>query len=119
MTEHKHEWKVTMHLDGCHWYTSSYACACGAAATRTNERSPREDLYSIVWMEPEYVEVNRDERGRFARPHVEERRCARCEELIAGAPTRHDFAIIAKGGAIELERHEEHEQRDPEPEDDE
>lgn len=107
---HKHAWKMSAHLDGCHWYMSAYGCSCGATATRTDERAPIADPGSGVWMEPGYETVDRDERGRFVKPHVEEVVCARCRELRDGAPTKHDLVIVAKGGDVEFERHDEQEQ---------
>lgn len=119
MTEHKHQWKTTLHLDGCHFYTTNASCDCGAVLSITHERSPAADPYTAVWMEPQYQEVRRDERGRFTKPHWEEVKCERCEELKNGAPTRSDLVVIAKGGAVEREEHVEHEQKEEEDDDDE
>jgi hypothetical protein len=117
VTGHEHQWKVTAHLDGCHFYTNVYACTrCRATAQKTYERNPKHDLMSGIWMEPREVEVRRDERGRFVTPHWEEARCARCDELVAGAPVRVDLVIVGKDGKIEREEHTEYEQREPEPE---
>ena len=114
-TNHKHAWRSNMHLDGCHWFTTGYTCQCGATASKTDERSPMADPYSLVWMEPTYEWVNRDERGRFCKPYQREAVCNRCAELRAGAPTRFDLVIVAKNGTVEKEVHDEHAQ---EPEDD-
>lgn len=116
-TEHQHAWKMVMHMDRCHAYTSTYTCSCGASATRTDERSPKADMYSLIWMEPKYEEIRRDEKGRFVKPHWEEVVCARCKELEAGAKTKHDLVVVAKGGKVELERHEEFEQTEESPDD--
>lgn len=64
-----HEWKAIIHADGCHWYSTTYAClACGATLIETCERSMTEDPGSAVWME--------DLGDSF---------CDRCAELLAGA----------------------------------
>jgi hypothetical protein len=72
---HKHAWAMTMHMDGCHWFASSYECRCGARAGSTNERSPSADPYSAVWMD------NPEE-------------CQRCRELLAGGRAQHSFTIL-------------------------
>jgi hypothetical protein len=112
---HKHAWKATAHLDGCHYYANVYACTrCRATAQTAHERDPTHDRGSAIWMEPQYVEIRRDERGRFVKPHWEEKACQRCDELKHGAPVRRDLVIIGKDGKIEREEHTEHEQREPE-----
>lgn len=82
---HKHRWRATAHMDGCHFYTWVYVCACGASANTTSERDPTADSYSLVWMDDE----GRDEP------------CQRCDELRAGAPVRHTVTVIAKDGTVE------------------
>jgi hypothetical protein len=119
MAPHEHRWKATMHLDGCHWYSTGAACTCGATLSVTHERSPAADPYSMIWMEPQYREVTRDERGRFVKPHWEEVVCDRCRELQAGAPARSDLAVVLKDGTVEREEHLEHEQKEEEAEDEE
>ena len=76
MSKHEHRWKTVFHLDGCHFYSWSYACACGATASTYSERSIADDPYSMVWMDSE---------GREP--------CSRCEELIAGAIPKHEKTI--------------------------
>lgn len=116
---HKHAWKVTAHLDGCHYYTNVYGCTrCRATATKTYERDPTHDLMAAVWMEPQYVEVRRDSRGRFVTPHWEEKACQRCDELKHGSPVHVSLVIVGKDGEIEREDHAEHEQREPEEDED-
>jgi hypothetical protein len=103
---------MTAHLDFCHYYTTTYACTrCRATASRTIERDPS-DMMSMaaVWMEPQYREVRRDERGRFITPRQEPIVCDRCTELKAGAPIRADFVIVDKDGQVEREEHVEQEQ---------
>ena len=115
---HKHRWQTTAHLDGCHYYTTVYVCGgrgCGASATVTHERDPRR-MATVIWMEPQYVEVRRDERGRFCTPRWEERICGRCRELRAGAKVRFDAVVVDRDGNVLEERHEEHEQRPDEDE---
>lgn len=68
---HAHEWKMVAHLDGCHWFSTSAACACGATLVQTCERDVKSDPYSAVWMDDNDV--------------AEDQRCERCRELLAGA----------------------------------
>lgn len=112
--KHQHKWQPTAHLDGCHWYTNVYACYCGASLQVTHERNPLGPM-TAVWMEPQYVEVRRDERGRFVAPHWEEKRCQRCGELKAGAPLHSSTVIADREGNIVYEKHTE---RMAEPEED-
>lgn len=90
MPVHQHRFTLVTHIDGCHFYTSHYACGCGAYITTYDERDPREDPYSMVWMEPSYQLVTRDKRGRFVKPHEEIVECERCNELINGAEPIHE-----------------------------
>lgn len=71
--QHLHEFRTTMHLDGCHFYSTAAHCECGATYEHYGERDPKSDPYSMVWMEPTI-----NEQGE-----VEE--CPRCEDLINGA----------------------------------
>jgi hypothetical protein len=71
---HTHEWRTTMHMDGCHYYTTTATCKCGAVYGHRGERSPKADPYSLIWMD--------DPSG-----------CGRCQALIAGSPARHNFVI--------------------------
>ncbi len=68
-----------MHLDGCHFFTSSYVCECGATASTYTERDVKSDPYSVVWMDGE----GQDEP------------CARCEQLLDGRgdKPKHDVTI--------------------------
>lgn len=77
VSEHKHAWKMTLHLDGCHYFQSSYACKCGATASTYDERDVKDDPYSMVWMDDEGV----------GEP------CVRCEELLNGAKPKHEKVI--------------------------
>jgi hypothetical protein len=103
-TQHKHAWRATAHLDGCHYYTTIARCRCGAGFTRTQERDPKGET-AMIWMEPQYVEVRRDARGRFVTPHTEERVCDRCRELMAGALPRYDVVVFDKHGEVVDEQH--------------
>lgn len=69
MPEHEHGWTLVAHADGCHWYTSTYACVCGATLRDYAERDTREDPYSAIWFD--------DVEGPT--------QCERCKALIAGA----------------------------------
>lgn len=76
----EHRWRLHMHMDGCHWYSSVYVCAhCGATIGTYDERDPSADPYSLIWMEPSY-----DEDGNLVE-------CKRCAELSAGAAAVHNF----------------------------
>lgn len=82
---HDHSFKTTMHLDGCHWYTSSGTCDCGAAIQVSGERNPRDDPYAMVWMED----------------HGEDP-CSRCDQLRAGAPTQYHVEIVGPRRPMQL-----------------
>lgn len=71
---HVHQWGLGLHMDGCHYYTSTYACECGAALSTYGERDLKADPYSMIWMEPEGSEDD---------PEFEP--CERCRELMDGA----------------------------------
>jgi hypothetical protein len=60
---HVHDWNLTLHADGCHWYTNSYVCACGATRIETRERGSVAKLRSLMT------------------PNA----CSRCAELANGA----------------------------------
>jgi hypothetical protein len=74
---HKHEFVRSMHLDGCHHFSSTYTCKCGAVARSYNERSIAFDGWSSVWM------MNDDG----------EPMCPRCEALLQGAKPQSEFVI--------------------------
>lgn len=73
-----------MHADGCHWFTFSYRCACGATYNSTDERDIASDPWSGVWMEP-----------------VEGDECERCSALMNGATPMHSYAVISRDGTVE------------------
>lgn len=111
MSKHKHAWKRSAHLDHCHSFTNIYICKrCGASVQTTTERSFKEDPMSLIWMEPIYREITRDERGRFCKRRVEEVVCNRCAELKAGATPTHAVTIVDKDGNVEHQSVEEIEQ---------
>jgi hypothetical protein len=68
-THIEHAFKMTAHMDGCHWYSTTGRCECGAILRQYGERDVREDPWSAVWMDDEDAED----------------RCERCRELLAGA----------------------------------
>lgn len=72
---HEHEWRMTIHIDQCHAYTSGLVCECGATASSYDERDVKDDPYSMVWMDSNS--------------------CSRCAELIAGAKPVHRFEVTA------------------------
>lgn len=74
-----------MHMDGCHWYTFAYSCACGASLNTTDERSIADDPWSGVWY---------DESGE----------CDRCRELRDGAEATHSLVVVSRDGTIEVQR---------------
>lgn len=71
---HRHAWRRSMHMDGCHWYSSVYTCVrCTATVGTYDERDLSEDPYSAIWMDA-------DGEGSA---------CVRCEELMSGAEAVH------------------------------
>lgn len=73
--EHVHEWKLVVHLDGCHFYSSSYQCECEATRTSHDERDFNEPM-STVWALPD--------------------ECPRCAQLLEGAPPTHSDEILER-----------------------
>lgn len=78
---HPHEFKPTMHLDGCHFYTTHATCDCGVVYAYRGERSVKRDPYSAVWMEP-----------------TSDVPCQRCQELQNGARPVHETVIQRSRG---------------------
>lgn len=77
MSAHEHEWRLHLHLDGCHFYSSTYLCACGATRYSRAERDVAHDPYAMVWL----LET-----------------CDRCAELAGGAkPLYSDEIELPKG----------------------
>jgi hypothetical protein len=72
MSTHKHAWKLALHLDGCHYYTSVYNCECGATLSTHDERDFANDPWSSAWVISD---------------------CPRCRELTHGAEPRHASEI--------------------------
>ena len=77
MKDHHHVWRLSGHLDGCHSYTSAYACLCGAVRNVGSERDFTEDgMGWAMWYDSE---------------------CARCRELADGdTPQSWDEVVPAK-----------------------
>lgn len=66
---HEHRWKLRVHIDGCHFFSSTYWCPeCGATRCSYSERDIEDDPYSTIWMLPEGKEE-----------------CERCTQLLEGA----------------------------------
>lgn len=78
MNDHKHVFKATMHMDGCHFYEWQYVCSCGVALALHQERDFRGDPYSFVW----------SENGG----------CDRCLELEQGARRKPYLMMLAEPG---------------------
>jgi hypothetical protein len=74
----------TMHIDGCHWFASSYECGCGAQAARPSSARSTSTPYSAMWL---------DDSG-----------CERCQEILAGARTKHSVTIVRPGKAPAIPR---------------
>lgn len=75
---HPHRWRMHMHMDGCHWYSSVYVCVrCGSSLGTYDERDLSEDPWSAVWMDA-------DGEGSA---------CLRCEELMSGAEAVHKLDL--------------------------
>ena len=75
---HLHSFSTTMHMDGCHWYSWSASCKCGATYSTYDERDLKGDPYSAIWMDNEDPEAAA---------------CLRCEDLMAGARPIHRAQI--------------------------
>lgn len=69
---HRHHWNLTMHLDGCHFFASGYACDCGATRVSRGERDVAHDHDALIWL-------------------VES--CERCAELAGGAKPTHSDEV--------------------------
>ena len=80
---HEHSFTSTVHVDGCHWFLWSYACACGASATSRYERDVEDDPYSELWFDED---------------------CERCTELRKGATPQASVIVYRADGSVELER---------------
>ena len=72
---HEHVFTTNLHMDGCHFYTTSASCECGAIYGFRGERSMT-DPYSAVWMADEGQES-----------------CERCTELMNGARPVYETVI--------------------------
>lgn len=67
-----HRWRMVAHIDGCHFYASTYVCYdCGASYHISLERDIAGDPYSAIWMDPDAL--------------PEDEQCERCEQLMQGA----------------------------------
>ena len=73
---HEHAWRMTVHIDGCHWHRTGYSCWCGATFLAQHERDFQEDPWSYAFAD-EDTDLP-DDTGTLVG-------CARCNELKAGA----------------------------------
>jgi hypothetical protein len=80
---HVHRWRMLMHVDGCHWFTFSYTCECGATMNSRDERDPEFDPWSVMWYADD---------------------CGRCNELAKGARGQHAVMVVSRDGSTEVER---------------
>lgn len=66
MTEHRHEYRMYSHIDGCHFFHTTYLCICGDVQAKGHERDfhDEDDVYSRMFAVDE---------------------CPRCQELLKGA----------------------------------
>lgn len=78
LAAHKHRFKTTMHMDGCHWFSTAAVCPCGTSYTFRGERSVALDPYSTIWMEPEFQDNG----------------CERCKRLLNGGHPQSDVVIV-------------------------
>ena len=81
-SRHAHSWTLAIHLDGCHEFSSSYTCDCGAVRSVGAERDFRHstgDPYSSLWALPD---------------------CDRCRELMAGARRRPRWDRTLEAGGL-------------------
>jgi hypothetical protein len=98
---HQHRFQLLLHMDGCHYYVSNYRCVdCNAIFKTYDERDPKEDPWSLVWMEPSVETVRRDEKGRFIEPYQRVVKCERCERLQAGAKAIHETEFVPTIGVL-------------------
>jgi hypothetical protein len=69
MSEHQHIWTSIAHLDGCHLFSWTHRCPCGAVRYQAAERAfaDEDGLSFAMWFEES---------------------CERCQELAAGAEPR-------------------------------
>lgn len=74
---HRHTFKTTMHLDGCHSYQTHAVCECGVLYGFYGERSMKADPYSAIWMTD-------DDGGT---------ECVRCRRLMEGARPANEVVI--------------------------
>jgi hypothetical protein len=83
----EHRWRMTIHADGCHFFTFAYTCVdCGAGLASITERDFNGDPYSAVWMDPDVWEG-------------EDGGCERCAELRDGAEPEHSVEFYPAGSA--------------------
>lgn len=71
---HQHQWRMQMHIDGCHFHSSTYVCECGTRMETFSEREVASDSYSLMWLLPD--------------------ECERCKELLDGAEPIHSKDLI-------------------------
>jgi hypothetical protein len=64
--EHKHAYRLSTAVDGCHYFRNVFVCACGDVQVHGGERNFHavDDPYAAVWMVDD---------------------CQRCQELWNGA----------------------------------
>ena len=86
MPEHTHVWSGRLFSDGCHFYSNSYACECGAAMTISGERQ----MVSRGVIQPGAMMAGDD--------------CLRCDDLIAGAKRKPTQRHVLEPGEREWKR---------------
>jgi hypothetical protein len=67
---HKHTFKPSAHLDGCHYFIDVAVCACGATFAQEGERNPSRDPYATIWFTED---------------------CERCQAILGGADVRYNY----------------------------
>lgn len=83
----EHRWRMTLHLDGCHYFSSAYVCRdCGAYLGVMSERDLNGDPWSAMWMDEDAWEG-------------EDGGCERCAQLRDGAEPRQEV-VFAPEGAV-------------------
>lgn len=98
----RHRWRMLMHMDGCHHYSSTYTClddGCHWSLHTYDERDPAFDVWSLVWMEPTYEEAqlgdaSRDRDGRDSYTFQTTSICRRCTELQDGAEPVRSMVLV-------------------------
>lgn len=81
-----HRWRMVLHADGCHFWTSAYICNCGARMNTYGERDFEGDPWSAMWMDESAYDG-------------EDGPCERCAQLRDGAEPTWSMVYLGGQGA--------------------